>query len=1063
MKRIHRGMALALSAVLLLLTAAPSAWAAENTITIETAQDLAELSKNCSLDSWSQGKTVLLAGDIDLTGTDFRPIPTFGGTFDGQGHTISGLLVTGNGNVQGLFRYVQVGGVVQDLSVRGTVSPTDFRDTAGGIVGSNRGQLLRCTFQGTVKGESSVGGIAGINEAEGRLINCTFSGLVEGNLHVGGIAGQNLGGVIQCTNQGDINPTSETPAKSEDPLNLGEQVAGWTDVGGIAGYSTGLLQSCRNEGAVGYPHIGYNVGGIAGRQSGCLDGCVNTGKVMGRKDIGGVAGQMEPDVTLLFNESFLQRLGDELSTLQNMSDALLDDVGVIADDLSAQMQAISDQTRLTKDAVGDLSDAMTAWADEGIGQVNDLSARISRTLDQLEPVLDDVDGQLKDLSDVVEDLSGALDRAEEMGQLGEESIRSLRLAMEELRKIPEACRGALAKLQEAVKALRDALGDEEKTQEALKQCVSAAEELAEVILGRAGAAADHLLESLRALAQGGDEASGILSRLSRLGEELSALMDDMADSASELHQVLKDLSDQPAISFPSLDSAITEERDALDEAFSSLMDQADGLHTLADSSVDTVTADLKAISGQLGVISSLLSDEGARMQETDLEDRFQDVSDREQIESQTTGRLSSSRNEGAVEGDVNVAGIAGSLAIDLEYDPEDDWNQAGDHTLDVWVETRAVLFRCVNTGLVTGKKDYAGGIVGRMDMGRVQNCENYGDVASTDGSYVGGIAGASWGTVHSCWSKCTLSGTHYIGGIAGLGSDLTECRTLVEIAEGGAYTGAVAGSIETDGTVSGNLFASEDLAAIDGISYAGSAEPVTLEALCLLPDVPADFSKLTLTFTADDELVGIVSVPYGEGIDVLPELPAKEGYSAAWPDLDYRHITASQTVEAVYTPYTSALSGSGELPRILVDGSFSSRAKVAYAREEVCWTDQGGTQYSGTAWTVTVDDPDLKTVSYTIHYRLPEEGGRWSVWVQGENGWESQEYTVDGHYLLLAGNSETTTFCVLPRELPVVQIILAVIALAAVLLFALIRRRRKTQRHQAQPSDKSLLKDREDH
>ena len=106
MKRIHRGMALALSAVLLLLTAAPSAWAAENTITIETAQDLAELSKNCSLDSWSQGKTVLLAGDIDLTGTDFRPIPTFGGTFDGQGHTISGLLVTGNGNVQGLFRYV---------------------------------------------------------------------------------------------------------------------------------------------------------------------------------------------------------------------------------------------------------------------------------------------------------------------------------------------------------------------------------------------------------------------------------------------------------------------------------------------------------------------------------------------------------------------------------------------------------------------------------------------------------------------------------------------------------------------------------------------------------------------------------------------------------------------------------------------------------------------------------------------------------------------------------------------------------------------------------------------
>ena len=67
-----------------------------------------------------------------------------------------------------------------------------------------------------------------------------------------------------------------------------------TDIGGIAGFSNGVIQSCKNVGNVGYEHMGYNVGGIVGRQSGYLDGCKNTGIVNGRKDVGGIAGQLEP-------------------------------------------------------------------------------------------------------------------------------------------------------------------------------------------------------------------------------------------------------------------------------------------------------------------------------------------------------------------------------------------------------------------------------------------------------------------------------------------------------------------------------------------------------------------------------------------------------------------------------------------------------------------------------------------------------------------------------------------------------------------------------------------------
>ena len=70
------------------------------TITIATAEDLKELAIQCTLDSWSQGRIVRLQAAIDLSGTDFTPIPTFGGTFEGQGHTISGLSITGSGNVR---------------------------------------------------------------------------------------------------------------------------------------------------------------------------------------------------------------------------------------------------------------------------------------------------------------------------------------------------------------------------------------------------------------------------------------------------------------------------------------------------------------------------------------------------------------------------------------------------------------------------------------------------------------------------------------------------------------------------------------------------------------------------------------------------------------------------------------------------------------------------------------------------------------------------------------------------------------------------------------------------
>ena len=1092
-RKISKLLSLLLAAVLLLSLAAPAALAAgsADVVYLRTAEDLAELSKNCTLDSWSQGKTVYLEADIDLTGTDFAPIPTFGGTFEGQGHTISGLSLTGSGNVRGLFRYIQPSGVVRDLSVEGWIDPTDRKNTLGGIAGSNQGLLSNCSFHGTVRGADYIGGLVGTNESTGQIINCTFSGAVTGEHYVGGIAGQNGGSIIRCANSGSIN-TTEVDAElnlgnlNQEQLNAAENVPVCTDIGGITGFSSGILQSCVNTGAVGYAHVGYNIGGIAGRQSGYLNGCTNSGTILGRKDVGGIAGQLVPEVRLLYNEGQVGDLLDELDVLRGLIDQTGDDVRGASDEISERMKAISDRAGEAQEAIGDFAGSAADWANENMDEINDLSARLSWLIDQLTPVLDDASGLMDLAEDLADQLEEVLDEAGQASDLGEQTERELRAAVRSLRQAAASGKTAVARLLSALEHLGAALGSALQSQEAMEEVRAAAGELAAALrdmsdalariaqllwsggdeaalreavqaladtLTRAGAALEQAVAAVAAhldgdaldsagedaaaawqalrtaaqslldaaghtadaasllpelLAQGGDIAEALRApgrTLEKLASRAAGLGEDLAD-------IFRELAEEPTFSIRPIDSTLRQQGDALGDIFSGLLDDGDALRETMSGSTDILLDDLDAINRQFGVITDLLRDllEGGE----EPEDRFEDVSD-EASAATDTGDLSDARNDGTVEGDINVAGIVGSMAIEYDFDPEDDLIREGDRSLDFRYQTRAVVAACINTGEITGKQDYAGGIVGLMDLGRVSGCENYGAVTSTNGDYVGGIAGASWGSIRDSWSKCRLSGGDYVGGVAGLGATLVNCHTLVTIDEGSAYLGAVAGEVDSDGTISGNTFTSENLGALDGISYAGRAEPVDFDALCSTEGVPELFSQLELTFVAGGVTVAVVPFQYGEGVESLPEIPAKKGYSASWPDLDYTHLTASQTLEAVYTPYTSALTDGGELPQILVDGSFSSRAEVSHTTEEVTWTDARGRTHSGTAYTVTVEDPDLEQVAYTVHCRLPDAGGRYDLWVLGEDGWSQADFTIDGQYLLLTSQTEAITFCVTER------------------------------------------------
>ena len=127
-KGLKKGIAV-LAAAVLFCGSAPVDIYAANTVTISTRKDFLRFAKNCTLDSWSTGKTVVLTADIDLGRVNFSSIPIFGGTFEGNGHTISGLNLEQDGSQLGLFRYVAEGGVVKNLKVEGNVTPGGSRSS----------------------------------------------------------------------------------------------------------------------------------------------------------------------------------------------------------------------------------------------------------------------------------------------------------------------------------------------------------------------------------------------------------------------------------------------------------------------------------------------------------------------------------------------------------------------------------------------------------------------------------------------------------------------------------------------------------------------------------------------------------------------------------------------------------------------------------------------------------------------------------------------------------------------------------------------------------------------
>lgn len=504
--------ALSFSLIMPVCAAAPSS---ANVITISTAEEFIDFAKNCSLDKWSQGKTVTLAADINLSGTGFEPVPIFGGTFDGAGHTINGLRIDSMGSHKGLFRYLEKSAVVSDLNVIGTVSPTGSRSEIGGIAGVNLGTIRNCTFGGTVSGESDIGGIVGSNEETGSVIGCSVSGIIYGKSSVGGIAGRSEGTLLKCENSAGVNITNPDASDGMTDLDPGAAIDwyespadeeanllnSYSDSGGIVGCSSGIVQSCVNTGNVGYPHVGYNIGGVAGRQSGYLAGCKNSGTINGRKEVGGIVGQSEPYLTLEPGKETLENLRTELHTLGDLIDKTLNDVQGTGDDVSERLSNMKKYADAATDSCDAMLNEVTDFVDGNVDIINSVTADVTNALDKIAPAMDELAEVGSSISEMSDDLSGAMDYLKDVADVGDSAMTELKAALDKMKTASDDLNKAAKSFKEAVEALTDGVvsGDDEDMAAASDNLGNAADKLGGALENMDGAAE----ELDRALADAG--------------------------------------------------------------------------------------------------------------------------------------------------------------------------------------------------------------------------------------------------------------------------------------------------------------------------------------------------------------------------------------------------------------------------------------------------------------------------------------------------------------------------------------------------------------------------------
>lgn len=1159
--KISRFLSVIISAALAVssIAALPlSAAESSKTYKISTADELIEFSKLCRLDSWSKGKEFVLTTDIILTGKDFTSIPIFSGTFDGQGHSIKGVSVTGVTG-RGFFSIIGENATVKNLNVVGIVRPSGSESSIGGIAGTNKGVIYNCKFSGKVAATNTVGGIVGENTSTGSVLKCTAAGTVDGEKFTGGVVGNNSGNIVQSINAASVNTTNEEKKHSLEDIDLStltdvesytkkssssDETSSATDTGGIAGYSTGTIFSCENSGSIGYPHVGYNIGGIAGRSSGLIMNCNNYGHLNGRKDIGGIAGQMEPYLVVNINPDNMTELKDELETLTNLIDTAINETNDDSLGINSTVESASGYLQSATDSADNIQQKLTDYGDHVTSEIDRTSAVISDAIERLDKITGLIPDATNSLSTGSDRLSEAFDGLSGTQKYSDDSIDRLKKLSDTIKEASDKANDASTKIGDGLKAVADSLhnsasdgstgismgftlvedGLDELT-DATKGISDAIKAISDILSGSGDITPD-ISDELSDLADSIAKASDALGDISwgvqeiidsvdldsdkiydglisasdgikALSEAISGtdestdsiktILDNTADTGKDVNSsfghfsdaftaftnttdIFTDISNQTSELFDFLNGVETVEigspddsiKDDTENLFASITSFIDAMNTLnvqASNAGVTLSDNLVKINDQTYVVSDIITD---MLDIDDEEDYIKDTSDVD-TDKIKNGKVYKCTNYGTISGDLNIGGIAGQMAIEYDFDPEDDISSKTDSPLNQKLETKAAAIKNTNYGEVIAKKNCAGGIAGQMSLGVVKNCSAFGKVTSESGDYVGGISGKSSAKIISCYAKALLSGRNYIGGIAGIADTVMDCYSLVDITDSQSYFGAISGT--TDGEFESNYFVSDELSGLNGASYKGAAEPIPYQQLISIPNIPAEFRTFTLKFIADDNVVDKIEFSYGDTIDEndLPAIPAKDDCYAKWNYDSLEDLHIDKEIEAEYFTVIKNVRSDdcrdGGKPIWLAEGIFTEDDTLPVQQNkyvnqtppiiflmdktELCEN-----------WTLTVPNDNSET--HNLRYLVNAESKRDpEIYVKNSSGeWEKAETRHIGSYLYFEASGNSPEILAVYKTLNIFLIAVTAAGVVIIILVIIFSARAVRKKKKAKAANK---------
>ena len=256
--------------------------------TVTSAEGLKNIAELVN-EEWKLGINITLTADINLKGIDWAPIGIdynhqYTGTFNGGGHTITGLIVTGSNEYAGLFGRIGSGGKVMNVKLEGVQIESDNEMSAvGGVVGYSYGNIENCSVSGSVSSNSTAGGVVGA-QLSGSITGCNTSATVKGVTYAGGIAGYTNGG------------GSLTGCYATDSISVENNTTNAAWAGGVVGSNgSSTLTACYATGSVTSSGSGtIYAGGVTGTNDfGTLTACYHANGTISCPGgtTGGVAGR----------------------------------------------------------------------------------------------------------------------------------------------------------------------------------------------------------------------------------------------------------------------------------------------------------------------------------------------------------------------------------------------------------------------------------------------------------------------------------------------------------------------------------------------------------------------------------------------------------------------------------------------------------------------------------------------------------------------------------------------------------------------------------------------------